>query len=60
MAVKYGFTVFFADIDQTLLPLVMVGGYRYDLPAVGPDPVAAMDHMEMDGIVNGMGLKTVN
>ena len=38
----------------------MVSRNCCDLPAVGADKIASVGYVEMDGIVNGMGLETVN
>ena len=60
MAIKKGFPIFFANINKTFFPLVMIRRNGYNIPAVGLDVIPAMGYMEVYHMVNGMGLKTVN
>ena len=60
MAVKYGFPILFAKINQAFFAFIMVSRNGCNLPAAGADQISAVGDMEVDGIVNGMGLEAVN
>ena len=60
MAVKDGLVSLLADVDQTLLPLVVVGGNGGDLPVSGVDDVSAAGLVEVDYIVDGVDFKAVD
>ena len=60
MAVEDGLTALLADIDQTLLPLVMVGGDGDNLPVTRTDNVSPVRAVEMHRVVQRVGLEAVD
>ena len=56
MGVEQAFAVFFANIDETLLKFIMVGGHSRYLPAATAYAVAAVYNMELHEAVQWLGL----